>query len=162
MIAKKLILKLIQSTLIFFSELPRIKKKIIVLILDLVLCILSILTSLYLRLGNFSFFSERLIYLLLIGILLYFPIFIYFKFYNSIFRYSGIKSILYIFNSFIIYGLLFFTLITLVTVEGIPRTVGIIHPILFFLSYVFLGFLFRTSFQKTIKNILLMINNSKR
>ena len=54
--------------------------------------------------------------------------------YKMIFRYSGWQAMLNVSRSIFIYGLGFFFLVTLITLENVPRTIGIIQPLLLFLK----------------------------
>ena len=61
------------------------------------------------------------------------PIFIVSGLYRAIFRYSGWPALLAVARAVVIYGLLYASVFTAIGVAGVPRTVGIIQPILFLL-----------------------------
>jgi FlaA1/EpsC-like NDP-sugar epimerase len=61
------------------------------------------------------------------------PIFTFAGLYRAIFRFSGWPALLAVTRAVGIYGLLYFGIFTAVGVSGIPRTVGIIQPILLLL-----------------------------
>ena len=123
----------------FTLDLPRSIKRFIVLFLDLFLCLMSVWLAYYLRLGEFiSFVSQSewksgigLAFTLSVTFAI--PIFIYFGFYQAIFRYSGRHALVALAQASSVYGLLYFLVCGLVGIEGIPRTIGVIQPILLLL-----------------------------
>ena len=58
------------------------------------------------------------------------PVFYFSGLYRTIFRYSGWDAMLTVSKSIIIYGFLFSTFITLISFRDVPRTIGIIQPII--------------------------------
>ena len=61
------------------------------------------------------------------------PIFLVFGLYRNIFRHSGWASLILMANAVFLYGLIIFLIYGVYGVEGVPRTIGIIQPLLFFL-----------------------------
>ena len=59
------------------------------------------------------------------------PIFIIFGLYKNILRYSGFHSLLLVSKAISIYTVLYVTRVNLIGVIGVPRTIGIIQPLLF-------------------------------
>ena len=111
-------------------NLPRVVKRLIALLLDLFCCLFSVWFSYYLRLGNLIPLSERGLDALTISLIISLPIFLIFGLYKNIFRYSGLYSLLQVSKAISLYGILFITLISVIGVNGIPRTIGLIHPLL--------------------------------
>ena len=111
-------------------NLPRLIKRLIALSLDLFCCLFSVWFSYYLRLGNLIPLSERGLDTLIISIIISLPIFLIFGLYKNIFRYSGLYSLLQVSKAISLYGVLFVTLIRIIGVNGIPRTIGLIQPLL--------------------------------
>ena len=111
-------------------NLPRAIKRLIAFSLDLFCCIISVWFSYYLRLGNLISLKERGLDALVIAILISLPIFLIFGLYKNIFRYSGLYSLLNVSKALAIYGVLYGTLISVFGVNGIPRTIGLIQPLL--------------------------------
>jgi FlaA1/EpsC-like NDP-sugar epimerase len=115
---------------------PRIAKRIIALTIDLSLCLISVWFAYYLRLGEFtSLFGQselaqgaRLASLVSIAFAV--PIFIVAGLYRAIFRYSGWPAFLAIAKAIGIYGMLYITIFTVIGISNVPRTIGIIQPIL--------------------------------
>ena len=108
-------------------------KRLIVLASDSVLCIASVWLAMYLRLGEPIHDGVRFTQLAAASILLALPLFIRFGLYRAIFRYSGLPALMAVASATFFYGVGFFAVFTVWGVDGIPRTVGIIQPILLFL-----------------------------
>tara|TARA_Y100000589_G_scaffold329977_1_gene378215 strand:- start:728 stop:2653 length:1926 start_codon:yes stop_codon:yes gene_type:complete len=129
---------------------PRFVKNLIAFLIDLVICIFSVWISYYLRLGDFVSLSERGLSAVLYSILFSFPIFFIFGLYRSIFRYSGMYTISIVSKSIFIYGLLYSSIIVFLGIEGIPRTIGLIQPILFWTLIISWRIFFRNLISKFI------------
>lgn len=119
--------------------LPRTFKRLVVIVQDIGLCVLSVWLAFYLRLGEFISFSRSgewglgPIWSVLASVAIAVPLFIRGGLYRAIFRYSGWPSLLAVARAVGIYGLFYATIFTVVGVPGVPRTVGIIQPILLLL-----------------------------
>jgi FlaA1/EpsC-like NDP-sugar epimerase len=113
--------------------LPRPVKRFVALSVDLGLCVLTVWLAYYLRLGEFVFLSGAALLTVGASVGIALPIFIVSGLYRSIFRYSGWPALLAVARAVGIYGLLYSFIFTAVGVAGVPRTVGIIQPILLLL-----------------------------
>lgn len=130
---------MIRSGAMFILGWPRWFKRAIALILDIVLCILTTWVAFYLRLGVWvTIWGEQLTPDLLAkpaiatvaAIVISLPIFIFFGLYRVIFRYSGWPALLAIARAISLYGLIYIAIFTIVGVQGVPRTIGLIQPLL--------------------------------
>ena len=106
---------------------------LIVMTLDVALCFISTWLAYYLRLGEFISLSDAALHAPIISILIALPIFFLCGLYRAIFRYAGWPALLSVFQAITIYGLLYASVITAYGVPSIPRTIGIIQPILLLL-----------------------------
>ena len=124
----------------FALSLPRPIKRLIVLSLDLFLCIISIWLAYYLRLGYIIKIPNELtapiILSVAISVIFAIPIFLFFGLYHIIFRYSGVAVVLAITRSVLLYGILYSAVFTIYGVQGVPRTIGIIQPLILFILVV--------------------------
>ena len=116
-------------------KLQRYAKRSIAIIADVGICILSLLIALFLRLDTYQFnnIDAGLKYATIYAIIIAIPIFWLMGLYRAMFRYTNISILFTILFSFLIYGLIYFSVIALYRIEGIPRSIGILQPLIFFL-----------------------------
>ena len=128
----KILNKKTKKIKLFLLDLPRDVKLIISLAVDSLLCILTVWFSFSLRLGQFATLEKFLIIPSFLSIVFAIPVFYFSGLYRTIFRYSGWPAMLTVSKSIIIYGCLFSTFITFISFQDVPRTIGIIQPLLLF------------------------------
>lgn len=114
--------------------LPRTVKRGIVLVLDAALCILTVWLAFYLRLGEFVSLSDRGWIAAVAAPVIALPIFIRFGLYRAVFRYIGGEALVTIANAVMVYGMIYFSIFTAFSIDGVPRTIGIIQPILLLIA----------------------------
>lgn len=112
-------------------NLPRSVKKILLAILDFASCILASWLALGLRFEVLIVPSEPFFRLLLASTLLYTPVFIYFGLYKALTRYSDFRAYLNIFKAFIVYCGFGCILFGVVVISDVPRSLGLIQPLIF-------------------------------
>ena len=121
---------------IFLNSLYKKKKQLVVSIFDIIICIISIVLAFSIRLEEFYIPSIYDLKIFIISIIIYLPIFIYFGFYKEIFRYSNLAIFNNVFKSTLIYGVIFFGILVIFSWKGIPRSIGIIQPLIFFIFII--------------------------
>ena len=142
----------------FFKEsskniinLPRYAKRIIALIIDLGLCVLCTWLAFYLRLEQFIKINDVTILAVFISIFLSIPIFWLSGLYKTMIRFAGSSIFLTVAIATTAYGLLYFAIIGIYGIQGIPRSIGIIQPLLLFLgisiSRVVIKYFFINTFE---------------
>lgn len=136
---------------------PRPVKRGFVLALDASLCVLTVWLAFYLRLGTFVPLSGSPIWPALVSAVLALPIFITSGLYRAIFRYSGLPAMVAVARAMLLYGLVFAVIFTFYGVQDVPRTIGLIQPLLLLVfvgasraaARVWLGGLYRQHLRKS-------------
>ena len=125
-------------------SLHRYAKRAIVIITDISLCILCTWLAFTLRLEELILFKDFNFYPALLSIIVAIPIFFLFGLYRTIYRYTDLSIILTILASSLIYSLLYFLIIGVYSFQGVPRSIGILQPMLLFFLIIAsrLGFKF--------------------
>ena len=125
-------------------SLPRYSKRAIAIITDVSLCFVCTWLAFALRLEELILFVDYNSYPALISIMIAIPIFWLFGIYRTIFRYTSISIILTILVSAFVYGLLYFLVIGVYSIPGVPRSIGVLQPMLLFFAIICsrLGFKF--------------------
>jgi FlaA1/EpsC-like NDP-sugar epimerase len=126
----------IHKTLINILNLPRFVKKIITIIFDLSLCLLCTWFAFYLRLDQFISIKGAGLTAAMVSFALALPVFWLFGLYRTIFRYSGLSIMTSVSIASLVYGLLYFSVFGVYGVKDIPRSIGILQPMLFFFAVV--------------------------
>ena len=113
--------------------LPLVAKRLLVVALDVVLSLLAVWCAMYLRLDQVGLplAQQRLVYVL--APLLAVPIFVRFGLYRAIFRYTGMAALATTAKAVGLYTAVFLGSLLLARWDGVPRTVGLIQPLIFLL-----------------------------
>ena len=117
-------------------SLHRYSKRTIAIITDMALCILCTWLAFVLRLEQIVLLNDFILYSALISIVIAIPIFWFFGLYRTIFRYATISLVSTILASLIIYGLIYFLVIGIYSIHGVPRTIGILQPMILFFTII--------------------------
>ena len=112
----------------------RTRKRALALVLDVFLCIATVILAYYLRLGEWTWPVGVQWASILAAPLIAIPIFIRSGFYRAIFRYTGWSALSAVAFAAAIYGVIYSAIFTFVSFATVPRTVGLIQPILLFLA----------------------------
>jgi FlaA1/EpsC-like NDP-sugar epimerase len=105
-----------------------------VIFVDLLVCGLSVWLAFGLRLDQWGYFQGQQWIAFFAAIGFSFPLFVFFGLYRAIFRYIGTAAFISITRAFVIYTCFFFGVFTLYGVDGVPRSIGVIQPILLFIG----------------------------
>ena len=115
-------------------NLPRSVKRGLVMLCDVLVCSFSVWLSFGLRLDQWGYFEGNQWSVLITAIGFSFPLFVFFGLYRAIFRYVGSAAISSMARVFTIYTCIFFLIFTLIGVDSVPRSIGVIQPILLFIG----------------------------
>jgi FlaA1/EpsC-like NDP-sugar epimerase len=112
-------------------QLPRYAKRLIVLSLDLVMSVVSVWLAFYLRIDQVGLPVGQQYWVYLLAPLLFVPIFISMGLYRAIFRYTGMAAMMTTGMAIGLYALFFFFALFYSKWDGVPRSLGLIQPLLF-------------------------------
>ena len=154
---------------------PRVAKRIVVLFVDAALCVLTVWMAYYLRLGEWvklsgdvvnisgDMFLLQPMWAVGASLVIAIPIFIVNGFYRAIFRYSGLAALTTVVKAVAIYALIFATIFSAIGIDSVPRTVGLIQPMLLLLAVgasrmlarFWLGGLYSTQIKLNLPQVLI-------
>lgn len=119
--------------LIRLLALPRRAKQLVVLLLDVAAALCATWVAFYLRIDQTGAPVLQQAYVYVAAVLLFAPLFVRSGLYRAVFRYSGLYALTAVAVAVAVYGALFFVLLLWVRWDGVPRSVGLIQPIVFLL-----------------------------
>ena len=112
-------------------SLSRGNKRALVVTLDVVLALVSVWLAFYLRIDQTKLPVQQQIYPYALAPVLAVPIFIALGLYRAIFRYTGLAAMLQIVKAIAVYGCLYFAVLFIFSWNDVPRSLGLIQPLLF-------------------------------
>ncbi|WP_439567650.1 polysaccharide biosynthesis protein [Sphingopyxis sp.] len=113
---------------------PRWFKRGFALSVDALLCVASVWIAMYLRVGEWPAAGNWPIQAVITSIMIALPIFIVSGLYRAIFRYGGQAAFVQIARAMMLYTVPFAIIYTFIGVESVPRTLGLIQPIVLFMA----------------------------
>ena len=123
-------------------------KKFFAIVFDLSASFFCSWFSFLLCLGEWDFLYRNQLVVFMLSVALSIPLFIKFGLYRAIIRFSGPAALRTLVNIFIIYFIVFFILFSGNGFDGIPRSIGVIQPLLFFYSVGFSRFIVRNGLMQ--------------
>ena len=133
--SKKMSAKFI-AALSAVSNLDRRAKKMIAFGVDSIICVFAIWLAFSLRLGDWQLWNAPIRSVLIVSFVIWPPIFLTLGVYRSIFRFAGSGTIAELTRAMAIYLFFMTVVFTFIGLPGVPRTIGILVPILFLLALV--------------------------
>ena len=116
-----------------FLDLPRWLKRLLAVLHDAFFCGFTVWLALCLRLERWEPLTPQYWPAVWGAAALALPLFAYFGLYRAVFRYAGWHAMLSLIRAIALYSVLYALIFTVLGVPGVPRTVGIIQPLLMFL-----------------------------
>jgi FlaA1/EpsC-like NDP-sugar epimerase len=113
--------------------LPRVSKQLVVVALDVVLALIATWFAFTLRLDALHSPSGSQWWVYALTPALAIPVFIKFGLYRAIFRYTGLAAMRATAQAIAVYGALLLGLLWLLKWPGVPRSVGVLQPLVFLL-----------------------------
>jgi FlaA1/EpsC-like NDP-sugar epimerase len=117
-------------------SLPRFAKQSVAIVVDLSLCILSTWVAFYLRLDQFIAIKGAALSTVVVSVGLALPVFWLLGLYRTVFRYSGLNIVFSVSIALLVYGFLYFLVFGVYGVVGIPRSIGVLQPMLLFFAII--------------------------
>jgi len=111
----------------------RRQKRLTVLLIDLMLLAQSIWMAYSLRVGEWAFYNEPILKFAGAALAVMLPTFFLCGVYNTIFRYAGVGMLRTLVRAFLIYTVVLGTVFTVFGITTVPRTLGLLQPMLFFI-----------------------------
>jgi FlaA1/EpsC-like NDP-sugar epimerase len=112
---------------------PRFGKGVIVGAIDATLCVLTVMAAFYLRLDQWETGWPAAV--AAIGaIVIALPVFRAFGLYRAVHRFGGAHALQAIAQAVFVFGMIYILLFAIMGIPGIPRTVGLIQPLLLFVG----------------------------
>jgi FlaA1/EpsC-like NDP-sugar epimerase len=113
--------------------LSRPAKRVIALVADVLICAVTVALAFWLRLGSWTLPQGNQLIAYGVAIIIAIPLFIRFGLYRAIFRYVGWSALISVARACGIYGLVYMAIFTVIGIANVPRTIGVLQPILLFL-----------------------------
>ena len=130
----KMFRMMFKSLAIPVLAMPRLAKRGVVIAVDAMLCVLSVWLAFYLRLGEWLPLTSgpfwRPAFAIFGALAFALPVFILSGLYRAIFRYSGLLATITVVKASVVYAVMYGVVFAVLGVEGVPRTIGIIQPML--------------------------------
>jgi FlaA1/EpsC-like NDP-sugar epimerase len=123
----------ILATLASLVALGRSEKRAILIVADAMLCVAAVLVAFSLRLGRWVIFEPEVGLAAVIALSSWLPIFLIRGTYSSILRFSGGRTMVGLGYSVALYAIPIIVIFGLIGMEGVPRTLSVIQPIVFLL-----------------------------
>jgi FlaA1/EpsC-like NDP-sugar epimerase len=122
---------MVTSSKRWLLNLPRRAKQTVVVVGDIVAAWTAMWLAFTLRLEAFGLPTSQQLWIYAAAPSIFVPVFIHFGLYRAIFRYTGLATMQTLLKAALIYGLLLLALVLLTFPAGVPRSVGVLQPILF-------------------------------
>lgn len=111
-------------------DLPRTSKRVLVMLIDVLLCAGTVWLAMSLRFEHWAELDAPLSMAASVATVLALPLFVVTGLYRAIFRYSGLPALMAVIRAVGVYALAFITIFGLVGVQGVPRSVAFLQPLL--------------------------------
>lgn len=127
------VLENIKTLIDSLLSLNRRNKRLIAFTSDCIIGAVSVVISFSIRIGEWFLFTPPINSIIIISIALWLPISITTGVYRTIFRFAGSGTMVAIAKAILVYSLPFSIICMIYTLPGVPRTIGILQPIIFFM-----------------------------
>jgi FlaA1/EpsC-like NDP-sugar epimerase len=115
----------------FLLQVPRTIKQSIAVASDLLVLAFACVVAMDLRAEKMLAWSDAHTWMAVWGALLAVPIFTLLGLYRAIFRWAGLRVLYTLNKALLIYGVLFAAIFTILGVSGVPKSMGLMQPVIF-------------------------------
>jgi FlaA1/EpsC-like NDP-sugar epimerase len=115
---------------------PRLIKQAMAVLSDVVICAIAVQLAMDLRMEAHVSWSLQHTWMFGLGLIFFLPIFIAMGLYRAIFRFAGLQVIFSLNKAMALYALLYASVFTLIGIDQVPRSVGLLQPLIFGLGIV--------------------------
>lgn len=112
-------------------KLPRLAKQALVIGLDVVMSLIAVWLAFYLRVDQVGLPLPEQDIVYALAAFLFLPVFAQMGLYRAIFRYTGMSAMAATAIAVLIYGGIFFCALLLLRIPSVPRSIGVIQPLIF-------------------------------
>ncbi|TAG26362.1 MAG: polysaccharide biosynthesis protein, partial [Burkholderiales bacterium] len=133
--------------------LPRGVKRIIAVLADASLCILTVWLSICLRYESWVSPSGYQWLAMLLALALALPLLAAFGFYNSVVRYAGKQMIQTALRAIGLYALMYSAIVTAFGLPTVPRTIGLLQPVLLLIGLGLVRLLAHQIFNEQVSHL---------
>jgi FlaA1/EpsC-like NDP-sugar epimerase len=110
---------------------PRRIKQSLAVVSDIFFCAIASAIAMGLRADAWSVWGQAHGWMTLAGVIVALPVFTALGLYRAIFRYAGMQMLYTLIKALMVYAVLFVLLFMLVGVDGVPRSMGVMQPVVF-------------------------------
>ena len=115
---------------------PRLIKQALALLSDVVVCAIAVQLAMDLRIETHVSWSLQHNWMFGLSLFFFLPIFIAMGLYRAIFRFAGLQVIFSLNKAMALYAFLYASVFTLLGIDQVPRSVGLLQPLIFGLGIV--------------------------
>ena len=117
----------------YLLSLPGPAKLVFAMVVDACICALTVWFAFFLRLGEVSGYTDGVRIATAVAIVLALPIFYLVGLYSTIVRYANSDTLVRIGQGCFVFGVAYSSIFAVMGVPGVPRTIGLIEPLLLLL-----------------------------
>jgi FlaA1/EpsC-like NDP-sugar epimerase len=110
---------------------PRLIKQSLAVLSDVLICAIAVQLAMDLRMEMHVSWSNQHTWMFVLGLVFFLPIFISMGLYRAIFRFAGLQVIFSLNKAIVFYALLYASVFTLFGIDQVPRSVGLLQPLIF-------------------------------
>ena len=115
---------------------PRFIKQALAILIDLAICAIAVQLAMDLLMEMHVSWSNQHTWMFVLGLVFFLPIFISMGLYKAIFRFVGLQVIFSLNKAMFFYAFLYASVFTLFGIDPVPRSVGLLQPLIFGLGIV--------------------------